>query len=302
MYTKIKALMNPRRVAIYILCHYLAPLLPDGVYLKVLFWLSMGYWPNIDNPQTFNEKLQWLKLYNRKPEYTQMVDKAAVKKYVSDIIGEEYIIPTIGVWDSVEDIDFANLPNQFVLKTTNGGGNTGVVICKDKSTFDIKSAKRKLKKSLQISIYRRFREWPYKDVNSRIMAEEYMVDESGYELKDYKWLCFDGEPKALFVATDRAVHGEETKFDFFDTEFNHLTLTNGHPNSHKPIAKPLGFERMKVLAAKLSAGHPHLRVDFYDINGKIYFGELTFFHFSGMVPFEPKEWDYKLGALIKLPM
>lgn len=302
MYKKLKAILDPRRWARYFVCHFLAPLLPDYTYLKVLFRSNMGYWPNIDNPQTFNEKLQWLKLYNRKPEYTQLVDKAQVKEYIANAIGEEYVIPTLGVWDSVEEIDFEKLPNQFVLKTTNGGGNTGVVICKDKSTFDIKKAKQKLNKSINISIYKRFREWPYKNVKGRIMAEQYMVDESGYELKDYKWFCFDGEPKALFIASDRHVEGEEVKFDFFDVDFNHLPIRNGHPNSPNPIAKPRGFEQMKSLAAKLSTGHPCLRIDFYDINGAIYFGELTFYHLSGIVPFEPIEWDYQLGEWIKLPM
>ena len=289
---------NPSKLAVYLLLK-IAPILSDRLFLKVLFRLRMGYKLNLDNPVTFNEKLQWLKLNNRKPEYTQMVDKVGAKEYVASIIGEEYIIPTIGVWDRVEDIDWAALPNQFVLKCTHDSG--GIVICPDKTKLDISAAKRKLKRGLKRDFYSQNREWPYKDVKRRIIGEVYMVDESGYELKDYKWFCFDGVPKALFIATDRGVKGEETKFDFFDADFNHLPFTNGHPNSPHTILKPQGFEKMKELAAKLSEGQPHLRVDFYDINGKIYFGELTFYHWSGTTPFEPVEWDYKFGEWIKLP-
>lgn len=289
---------NPSKLAVYLLLK-IAPILSDRLFLKVLFRLRMGYKLNLDNPVTFNEKLQWLKLNNRKPEYTQMVDKVGAKEYVASIIGEEYIIPTIGVWDRVEDIDWEALPNQFVLKCTHDSG--GIVICPDKTKLDISAAKRKLKRGLKRDFYSQNREWPYKDVKRRIIGEVYMVDESGYELKDYKWFCFDGVPKALFIATDRGVKGEETKFDFFDADFNHLPFTNGHPNSPHTILKPQGFEKMKELAAKLSEGQPHLRVDFYDINGKIYFGELTFYHWSGTTPFEPVEWDYKFGEWIKLP-
>ena len=299
VFNKIKKVIrDPRKLVVYLLLK-IAPILSDRFFLKVLFRLRTGYRLNLGNPVTFNEKLQWLKLNNRKPEYTRMVDKVGAKEYVASIIGEEYIIPTIGVWDRVEDIDWEALPNQFVLKCTHDSG--GIVICSDKTKLDISAAKRKLKRGLRRDFYSQNREWPYKDVKRRIIGEVYMVDESGYELKDYKWFCFDGVPKALYIATDRGVKGEEPKFDFFDTDFNHLPFTNGHPNSHRPILKPQGFEKMKELAAKLSEGQPHLRVDFYDINGKIYFGELTFYHMSGTSPFEPIEWDYKFGEWIKLP-
>ena len=291
------AIRNPRKLLAHILCR-IAPIFPDELYLKLLFRVRMGRKLNLCNPQTFSEKLQWLKLNNRNPEYTKMVDKVDAKAYVANIIGEEYIIPTIGVWERVEDIDFDNLPNQFVLKCTHDSG--GIVICSDKSNLDISSAKAKLKRGLKRKYYAQNREWPYKNITPRIIGEQYMVDESGYELKDYKWFCFNGEPKALFIATDRGVAGEETKFDFFDAEFNHLPFTNGHPNANREIAKPKSFEKMKELAAKLSAGQPHLRVDFYDVNGKIYFGELTFYHWSGTTPFEPEEWDYTFGSWINL--
>lgn len=292
-------LKNPYRILIHLNNKGMLKWYPDKKYLKVLYRVRMGKKLNLSNPQTFNEKLQWLKLYDRKPQYTQMVDKYEVKKYVADIIGEEYIIPTLGVWDKFEDIDFDSLPNQFVLKCTHDSG--GLVICTDKSKFDYKSAKKKINKCLKRNYYYLNREWPYKDVKPRIIAEKYMVDESGYELKDYKLFCFGGESKLMFIATDRSNPDEETKFDFYDMDFNHLQIKNGHPNSNKDIAIPNSFEEMKVLASKLSKGIPQIRVDFYNINGKIYFGELTLFHWSGLVHFEPEEWDYKLGEWIELP-
>ena len=274
-------------------------LFSDKFIIKTMYKLGTGKKLNLDNPVTYNEKLQWLKLYDRNPTYTQMVDKYEVKNYVANIIGEDRVIPTLGVWDKFEDIDFDKLPNEFVLKCTHDSG--GVVICKDKANFDVKKAKKKLKKSLRKNYFYKNREWPYKDVKPRIIAEKYMVDESGYELKDYKFFCFDGEVKYLFIAKDRDNPNEETKFDFFDENFNHLPITNGHPNSEPPYFKPDGFEEMKELASKLSKGIPQLRVDFYNINGKIYFGELTFYHWSGFVPFNPPEWDKIFGDNIKLP-
>lgn len=274
-------------------------LFPDKIYLQMMFPIRVGYRLNLENPKTYNEKLQWLKLNYRKPIMSQMVDKYAAKEYVAKLIGEEHIIKTLGVWDIFDEIDFDSLPNQFVIKCTHDSG--GVLVCRDKSTLNIKAAKKMFDKAISTNNFLHNREWPYLNVPHRIIAEQYMVDESGYELKDYKWFCFDGEPKALFIASDRQVQGEETKFDFFDMDFNHLPFTNGHPNASRAILKPQGFEEMKRLAAVLSKGYPHLRVDFYDINGKIYFGELTFYHWSGMTPFNPVEWDYKFGEWIKLP-
>lgn len=294
----IRAVTNPRKLVRYILFKT-ARLWPDKIYLKWYFYSRVGYKLDLNNPKTFNEKLQWLKLNNRKPEMVKMVDKVDAKEYVAKIIGEEYIIPTLGIYDSVDEIDFDKLPNQFVLKCTHDSG--GIVICSDKSKLDIEAAKAKLRRGLKVNYYYQNREWPYKQVKPRIIAEQYMVDESGYELKDYKFFCFDGEVKLLFIASDRGSKTEETKFDFFDTDFNHLPFLNGHPNATKPIDRPKGFEKMKQIAARLSQGQPHLRVDLYDINGRIYFGELTFYHWSGMTPFEPKEWDYKLGEWIQLP-
>lgn len=271
----------------------------DKTYLSIAYRIRMGKKLNLESPETFNEKLQWLKLYNRNPKYTDMVDKYKAKEYVSKMIGTEYVIPTIGVWDKFEDIDFDSLPNQFVLKCTHDSG--GLVICRDKQKLDISAVKRKINKSLKHNFYYAQREWPYKNVKPRIIAEQYMEDKEDKELRDYKFFCFDGRVKALFVATDRGNKYEETKFDFFDEEFNHLEIKNGHPNANKVPHKPKQFNLMKDLAKKLSKGIPQVRVDFYEVNGQVYFGEMTFFNFSGMTPFEPEEWDYKFGSWIKLP-
>lgn len=273
--------------------------IPDKLYLKMVYRLTMNKKLRLDKPQTFNEKIQWLKLYDRKPEYTTMVDKVDVKDYVANIIGEEYIIPTIGVYDKFEDIDFEKLPDQFVMKCTHDSG--GLVICKDKSKLDIQKAGEKINYYLKRKYFYCWREWPYKDVKPRIIVEKFMEDKSVADLIDYKLFCFDGEVKALFIAIDRNNPDEETKFDFFDSEFKPLNLINGHPNSGKETKKPEQFEEMKQLAAKLSKDIPHVRVDFYIINGQIYFGELTFTHWSGIVPFEPEEWDYTFGSWINLP-
>lgn len=268
----------------------------DEFYLKYRYRIEMNKKLNLENPKTFSEKLQWLKLYDRNPLYTTLVDKYAVKEYIAKKIGEEYIIPTLGVWDKFDDIDFDKLPNQFVLKCTHDCG--GIVICKDKSKMDIKSAKKKINKHLKNNFYYSGREWPYKNVKPRIIAEKYVEDESGYELKDYKFFCFHGEPKILFIATDR---GTDTKFDFYNTEFEHLGITNGHPNATKEIRKPKNYEKMLEVVSELSKNIPHVRVDLYNNNGQILFGEMTFYHWSGFVPFEPEEWDKIMGDWLVLP-
>lgn len=276
-----------------------APILGDKLFIKLKWRHVMGYPLNLKDPRTFNEKLQWLKLYNRRPEYSLMVDKIEAKKYVSKIIGKDYIIPTLAVYNNVEEIDFDVLPDQFVLKCSHDSG--GVVICKNKSIFDREASLDILRKGLKTNFYYQNREWPYKDVKPRIIAEKYMEDSDTRSLRDYKFFCFDGVVKALFIATDRQSKNEETKFDFFDSEFRHLDIKNGHPNADTIPSKPHNFEQMKKLAEKLSENIPHVRVDFYEVNGKIYFGELTFFHWSGMVPFEPEKWDLEFGKWITLP-
>ena len=271
----------------------------DEKYLKTVFYHRMNKKLDLDNPQTFNEKLQWLKLYDRNPLYTTLVDKYEVKKYIADKIGEEYVIPTLGIWENFEDIDFDTLPEQFVLKCTHDSG--GLVICKNKSNFNLIAARKKIKKSLKQNYFWFGREWPYKNVKPRIIAEKYMEDYQAKELRDYKFFCFNGKVKALFIATERQKAGEEVKFDFFDADFNHLPMRQGHPNAIAPPKKPEHFEEMKMLAEKLSADIPHVRVDFYEANGNVYFGELTFYHFSGITKFEPDTWDRAFGDWIILP-
>ena len=258
----------------------------------------MGYKLNINNPQTFSEKLQWLKLYDRRPEYTTMVDKYAVKEYVAKIIGNKYIIPTIGVWDKPEDIDWESLPNQFVLKCTHDSG--GLVICRDKNRLNKKEAVAKLKKALQNDYYLYSREWPYKNVPRRIIAEQYIDPMPGLkDLPDYKFFCFDGAVKGLYVASDRQT--ENLKIDFFDAEFNHLKIRQSHENAKVTPEKPKHFDMMKRAAEQLSKGIPHVRIDFYEIEDGILFGEMTFFSFSGMLPYQPEEWDKIFGDMLTLP-
>lgn len=272
---------------------------PDEFYLKCLVKFTAGYWPNLKNPKTYDEKLQWLKMYDHRPEYTMMVDKISAKEYVAKIIGKDYIIPTLKVYDSADSISLDELPNRFVLKTNNGSANTGVVICKDKALFDLGAAIKKLNFSLKKDKYYRSREWPYKNINPRIFAEEFMEDELVGDLRDYKFFCFDGVVRALFVGSERSLGN--VKFDYFDADFNHLDIVQEHPMSGVFIEKPKNFELMKELASKLSEGIPQVRVDLYNIDGKVYFGELTFFHHGGIVPFTPKEWDYTFGSWITLP-
>lgn len=280
----------------------IARLLPDKQYLSLKFYQEFGRFPNWNYPHTYSEKLQWLKLYDRNPEYTRMVDKHAVKKYVADIIGEEYVIPTLGVWDTPEEIEWDKLPNRFVLKTTHGGGNTGVVICKDKSTFDKKKAIEKLNESIDTDLYKVWREWPYKDVPKRVIAEQYIEpNPETNDLSDYKFFCFDGEVKGLFVATERQNPNEEVKFDFFDENYKHLPLRQGHDHAKITPPKPRNFELMKSLSEKLSKGFPHVRIDLYDLGDRVLFGEITFFHFSGLVKFEPECWDKHFGDMLTLP-
>lgn len=274
--------------------------LPDEEFLKEKFRENTGKELNLENPQTFNEKLQWLKLYDRKPLYTKMVDKYAAKQYVAETIGSEYVIPVVGgPWKDANEINLASLPEQFVLKCNHDCGS--IMICRDKSTFDFESARQKLNTALKRNYFWSGREWPYKNVEPCIFAEAYMEDPFDQELRDYKFFCFDGQPRLLFIATERGSNTEETKFDFFDMDFHHIDLKNGHPNALELPHKPHNFELMKSLAARLSHDIPHVRVDFYESANKIYFGELTFYHWGGMVHWDPPEWDERLGSWLTLP-
>lgn len=271
---------------------------PSEAFLKRVYRIQMGRELDLENPKTYTEKLQWLKLYDHRPVYTTMVDKYAVKEFVAEKIGPEYVIPMLGVWDRVEDIDFDALPDRFVLKTTHDSG--GIVVCKDKSKLDIPAARRKLNYFLKRNYYDHNREWPYKNVPHRIIAEAYMEDSKYQELRDYKFFTFGGVSKVLYIAQGRG-RGEPTVADFFDMEFKHLPFTIDHDMAPVPPEKPACFEEMKRLAAILSKGTPQLRVDFYEVDGKVYFGEMTFFHCSGMEAFHPEDWDRTFGEWVILP-
>ncbi len=271
---------------------------PAAEFVKRMYQIHMGKPLNLENPELYTEKLQWLKLYDHRPEYTVMVDKYAAKDYVASKIGSQYVIPLLGVWERVEDIDFDALPDSFVLKTTHDSG--GIVVCKDKSSLDISAAKRKLRHFLKRDYYSCNREWPYKNVKHRIIAETYMEDKLQGELRDYKFFTFGGEPKVLYIAQGRGAD-EPTVADFFDMDFQHLPFTIDHEMAPIPPEKPQNFELMKELAAKLGEGTPQLRVDFYEVDGKVYFGELTFFHCSGMEQFHPAEWNRIFGDWLTLP-
>lgn len=268
----------------------------DELYIKIAHKIKLGEKLDLEHPQTYNQKLQWLKLYDRNPIYSSLADKYDVRGFISEVIGEDYLIPLISSWNNVNEIDFESLPNQFVLKCTHDSG--GIVICKDKSHFNISKAKKKLKKSMKHNFYWGQREWIYKDIHPRIVAEKYMEDKETNELRDYKFFCFNGVVKALFIASDR---GQDTRFDFFDTKFNHMPLKQYYPNANKEIKKPINFNKMISIAEVLSKGIPHVRVDLYEINGKVYFGEMTFFHFSGWKKFDPHYYDELFGSWLKLP-
>lgn len=271
--------------------------LPDKIYLKILYRACLNKKLDLKNPKTFNEKLQWLKLFDHNPIYTTMVDKYEAKKYVAEILGEEYVIPTLGVWNHFDEIEFDKLPDQFVLKCTHDSG--GLVICRDKSKLDKTSAKKKIEKSLKINYYWSGREWPYKNVNPRIIAEKYMEDSDSQDLMDYKIFTFDSVVKVLFIVSGR--QEGVTKADYFDAEFNHLDFTWGYPKADICPAKPKTFDFMVKAAEKLAKNTSELRVDFYEVNGKVYFGELTFFDGSGFAEFNPDTWDERFGKWIKLP-
>ena len=292
-------LKSPKNIAKSFLYHIAPFVKNDELFLKMKWGIYMNYPLNLNSPQTFNEKLQWLKLHDRKPIYTIMVDKYEAKKYVANIIGEEHIIPTLAVYDSVEEIAFDALPNQFVLKCTHDSG--GVVICKDKHIIDIEKAKEKLKRGLQKNYFYQNREWPYKSVKPRIIAEQYMSD-NGKDLQDYKVHCFNGIPKVILVCKDRFASGGLTE-DFYTTAWEHLDVSRpSHPNSTECIARPAELDEILVLSNKLAKGIPFVRIDFYMINHRVYFGEITFFPASGMVPFCPKNFDDLLGSWINLPV
>lgn len=285
--------------------HKLYFLFSDKQYIKLRWRIRMKHRLNLENPKTFCEKIQWLKLYHRKPEYTEMVDKYAVKEYVAKKIGEEFIIPTIALWKRPEDIDWNTLPDSFVLKTTHGGGSGGVVICKNKAKLNKEAAIKKLKKSYRSDIYKTHREWPYKNVPKQVIAEVLMEDNNSInksqDLSDYKFFCFNGEPWYCQVIRDRST--KET-IDFYDMQWKHMPFVGLNPrvpNGTTSVPKPSKLDKMIDICRKLSDNIPFVRIDLYLINDKIYFGEITFYPATGIGRFKPQEWDFDLGKLLILP-
>lgn len=278
----------------------LLDVMSDEGFLNLAFRCKMGKKLNLKNPQTFNEKLQWLKLYDRNPLYTTLVDKYDVKKYIADIIGEEYIVPTLGVWDRFDDIDFDKLPEQFVLKCTHDSG--GLVICRDKSKLDIAAAKEKIERSLKTNYYLIGREWPYKDVRPRIIAEPFLSEIADEGVPDYKFFCFGGEPRFLYVSRGLEDHAT-AQISFFDFDGNKLPFKRSDYRNLQAFTKPENFEKMigiaQTLAHKINGSF--VRIDLYSLGEKIYFSEITFFPCSGYMPIEPEEWDQKIGSWIELP-
>lgn len=273
-------------------------LTPESWYLKVRYYFYIEKKLDLTNPITYNEKLQWLKLNYKNPRLTQLADKYEVRDYIKKKIGENHLIPLVGgPWNNFDEIDFDKLPNQFVLKTTHDSG--GVVICKEKNEFNIKNAKEKINEHLKRKFYWIGREWSYKKISPRIIAEKYMVDESGYELKDYKIFCFNGIPKLIQVDFGRF---SEHKRNFYSPDWKYLGFTtNIYPTDPDiNIQRPEKLDYMLSISKKLSKGLPHVRVDLYSIYDEIYFGELTFYHGSGFEKFNPEEWDKTIGELLEL--
>lgn len=272
-------------------------ILDDKLYLRIYYRLSLKKKLNLDNPKDYNEKLQWLKLYDRRPEYVQMVDKFLVKSFVADLIGEKYVIPTLGMWRRPKDIEWDKLPNQFVLKTNHDGGGNGIVVCKNKDLLNKRKALKELRHSFYRNTYMIGREWPYKMINRCVFAEQFMQDRFG-ELRDYKFYCFDGVAKVMLIASERGTGN--TKMNYYDMDFNLLDLHQGHEHIVK-VEKPKSFDEMKQIAEKLSKGLPQCRVDLYEVNNQPYFGEITFFDSGGTGAFYPEEWDRIFGDWITLP-
>lgn len=296
-------LHDKARLCDYVVAKFFS-FLPDKLYLSLRYRCCMGHWMNWKHPKTFNEKLQWLKLNDCKPEYTQMVDKFAAKNYVAERIGNKYIIPTLAVWDKVEDIDWNVLPDQFVLKTTHGGGSGGVVICTEKSKLDKEKAIRKLKISMQKNAGYTYREKPYLKVPRKIIAEKFMEEHDAANLPirtdliDYKFFCFNGEPKFLYIS-DSPKH----ELVFLNTDWSVAPFKR---KDYEPMKitppRPNNLDEMLEVARRLSKGIPHVRVDLYNINHHIYFGELTFYTCGGLIPFTSEEYDRLIGDMLLLSL
>lgn len=284
--------MNVRNFLVY----GIGKLIPDSLWLHMKYKQHLGKRGDFMNPQTFNEKMQWLKLNDRNPEYSLMADKYSVKKRVSELIGEQYVIPLLGVWNRAEEVDISGLPDQFVLKTTHDCG--GVIVCRDKSRFDYNKMVNSFSARLSKNYYWNCREWPYKNIQPRIIAEEYMEDKKSKVLPVYKILCFNGQPEIIQTIQNDKQPNES--IDYFDVNWNLLDLRQNYPNSEIPLSRPEKLTEMIEIARKLSRGTRFIRIDLYSINGDIYFSEYTFYSDAGFAAFVPERWDKKLGDMIQL--
>lgn len=295
------AIKEPKRIILFFNSNGFLKFLPDELWTKMMYKIRLGRKLNLKNPVTYNEKLQWLKLNYYNPLYTQLADKYEVRKYITNKIGERYLIPLIGVYDEFDDICFEKLPNQFVIKCTHDSG--GLVICKNKSELDIVQTKRKIEKSLKRNYYNVSREWVYRDIKPRIIIEKYMENENKKGLIDYKFFCFNGTPKFLYVSEGLEDHSTaRISFLNMNFQFERFQRKDYKPfNDISEVFKPVNYDKMVKLARELSENFPFVRVDFYEIKGKIYFSEFTFFPCLGMLPFEPEEWDRIIGDWLTLP-
>lgn len=295
----VKFLMCPAKVCNFFIkrSRFLYKLIGEKRSVEILYKAVTGKKLNLDNPLTFNEKLQWLKVNNHNPLFSTMVDKYAVKQFVVEKIGEEYVVPTIGVWKSFDDINFDALPQQFVLKCTHDSG--GLIICKDKNLLDLAEAKKKIGRCLKRNFYYSWYEFPYKNVKPRIIAEQYLAGADG-DVVDYKVHCFNGKARFVLTCSERF---SETglKEDFYDLSWNRMPVARpDHPNSEKGTPKPKTFAKMIDFAESFAKGIPFLRVDFYEVDAKLYFGEFTFFPASGLNAFVPKSWDETFGSWLNI--
>ncbi len=296
----LNAIKDPYRLFLYLAGKGYFDRMSDKKYLKLKYRGKIGKKLQLDAPKTFNEKLQWLKIYDRKPEYTIMVDKYQVREYIREKIGEQYLIPLLGVWDSPEEIDFESLPEKFAMKCNHNSG-LGMCICSDKSRICIPKVRRELSLGLQQDYYLTGREWPYKNVPRKIIAERFLQSDEG-GLTDYKIHCFNGIPRFILVCRDRFADSGLTD-DFYTPQWEHMDMKrSGVPNAKELAPKPEMLDEMLVLAKKLSKDIPFLRVDFYFVDGNIYFSELTFFPASGFEAYDPPVWDEKLGEFLELPV
>ncbi|WP_432694254.1 ATP-grasp fold amidoligase family protein [Priestia aryabhattai] len=296
----LKAIKSPKLIILQILVSRIFRFIPDDMYLRIVYKLRTNKTLNLKKPVTFNEKVQWLKINDRKDEYSILVDKYTVRNYIADRLGEEYLIPLLGVYQNFSEINFGTLPKRFVLKPTHTSGD--VYICKNKDELDFEELEKIIDKWMKKDYFWLHREWPYKNVKPKIICEEYMIDNYKKDLIDYKFMCFNGEVKCVFVCQDRN-SSEGLKIDIYNKEWDLLPFQRPtHPNSNKKVEKPKNYKKMIEFAEMLSKEFYFLRVDFYEINQKIYFGELTFYPGAGFEEFSPEDSNLLLGKWINIPM